>query len=262
MGLDPEYDLLPPSLLSAFPAVQDALFEFNRQIIQATAHWACAFKPNLAFYEQNGPPGLVALKKTCDFLRENYPEIPIILDAKRGDIASTNRGYAATFFDYYRADGLTVQPYLGKEALIPFLSRPDKEIFVLCRTSNPGAAEFQDLKIEGEPLFLKIARAAQEDWNRENNVGLVAAATYPNELAAVRKAAPDLPLLIPGIGAQGGSLAEVIKNGLDQHQSGIIINASRSIIYASREGDFGQAAGKVAETLALEIKSLLAQGNS
>ncbi len=257
VGLDSVYEQLPASLTQAFPAVEAALFEFNRQIITATARFVCAFKPNLAFYEQSGPPGLVALKRTCDFLRENYPMIALILDAKRGDIASTNQAYATALFDYYGADAVTVQPYLGREALKPFLSRPDKHSFVLCRTSNPGAAELQNLKVEGEPLYLKVARLAQEEWNTEGNVGLVAGATYPAELAQVRAAAPDLPLLIPGIGAQGGDLAAVLANGRDRHGGAIIISASRSIIYASSQENFAEAAGLAAEKTCQEIKNLI-----
>lgn len=257
VGLDGEYEQLPASLISKYGAVEDALFEFNRQIIAATARWVCAYKPNLAFYEQSGPRGMMALKRTSDFLRENYPDIAIIMDAKRGDIASTNRGYAASFFDYYGADALTVQPYLGREALLPFLERTEKLIFVLCRTSNPGAKEIQNLQVEGEPLYLRIARSAQDDWNRESNIGLVAGATYPEELAKIREAAPDLPLLIPGIGAQGGDLATVLKNGLDRHRSGVVISSSRSIIYASKEADFAEAAGQAAEKMAQEIRELV-----
>ncbi|MEI6045780.1 MAG: orotidine-5'-phosphate decarboxylase [Chloroflexota bacterium] len=257
VGLDSDYEQLPTHLHSAFPNVQDSLFEFNRQIIVATARWVSAFKPNLAFYEQSGLPGLMALKRTCDFLKKNYPDIPIILDAKRGDIGNTNRGYATSFFDYYGADAVTVQPYLGREALVPFLSHSDKHIFVLCRTSNPGGAEIQKLLVEGEPLYLKIARLVQDDWNRLDNVGLVAGATYPEEIAAIRAVAPDLPLLIPGVGSQGGDLVSALKNGLDRHGGGVIINSSRSIIYASEGEDFAEAAGKEAEKVATEIRRII-----
>ncbi len=257
VGLDSDYRQLPSNLLADYPAPEDALFEFNKRIIQATASYTCAYKPNLAFYEQSGPPGLVALKRTCDFLRENYPDISLILDAKRGDIASTNEGYAASFFEYYRADALTVQPYLGRESLLPFLARADKLIFVLCRTSNPGGAEIQNLKIGDEALYLRIAKLAQNDWNQSGNVGLVAGATYPAELAAIREAAPDLPLLVPGIGAQGGDLAAVLKQGLDRFRGGLVINASRSIISASSGPDFAEAAERAAQKTAHDIKDLL-----
>jgi len=258
VGLDAEYTRLPATLVAKFPAVEDGLFEFNRRIIVATARWVCAYKPNLAFYEQSGPAGLIALKRTCDFLHENYPDIPLILDAKRGDIASTNQGYAAAFFDYYRADAVTVQPYLGRESLLPFLKRAEKHIFVLCRTSNPGGAELQNLRIapEGEPLYLKLAKLAQNEWNLKENVGLVAGATFPAELAAIREAAPDLPLLVPGVGAQGGDLAAVLQGGLDRYRSGLIINSSRGIIYASNQADFAEAAGQATEKLAQEIRNL------
>jgi orotidine-5'-phosphate decarboxylase len=255
--LDSDYAQLPDAVTGKSSAVEDALFEFNRQIIAATARWVCAYKPNLAFYEQNGPAGLVALKRTCDFLHEFFPDVPIILDAKRGDIASTNQGYASALFDYYGADAVTVQPYLGREALLPFLARPEKHVFVLCRTSNPGGAEIQNLKVDGEPLYLKIARLAQEEWNQQENVGLVTGATYPEELAQVRAVAPDLPLLVPGIGSQGGDLANALKNGLDQHRGGVIISASRSIIYASHQADFAEAAGQATEKLAHEIREIV-----
>ncbi len=257
VGLDGSYSRLPVELAHLPP--EDALFEFNRQIITATFEYAAAYKPNIAFYEQSGPPGLQALKRTCDWLRATHPLIPILLDAKRGDLASTNQAYAAAFFDYYAVDALTVHAYLGGEALAPFLNRADKGIFVLCRTSNPESAEIQLLELNdrqpAEPLYLRVARLASgPQWNRQGNVGLVAGATYPQELALIRQAAPDLPLLIPGIGAQGGELQAVLSNGLDRHGAGVLINASRSIIYASSGEDFARAARQAAARLADEIQ--------
>lgn len=257
VGLDPDYEQLPSALLDPSPTVEDTIFEFNRRIIETTARYVCAYKPNLAFYEQNGPAGLVALKRTCDFLKENYPGILVILDAKRGDIASTNRGYAAALFDYYRGDAVTLHPYLGREALVPFLVRPDKLNFILCRTSNLGGAEIQSLRVDGEPLYMRIARMAQEEWNHDENVGLVAGATYPHEIAEIRAVAPDLPLLVPGIGSQGGDLEAALKNGRDQYGGGLIISSSRSIIYASSGEDFAEAAGQAAEKLATQIKDIM-----
>lgn len=253
-----------PAPLAGQPP-EEALFEFNRQIIEATAEYAAAYKPNIAFYEQSGPPGLVALKRTCDWLQSRYPEIPILIDAKRGDLASTNEGYATAFFDYYGADAITAQPYLGAGALAPFLDRADKGVFVLCRTSNPDSAEIQGLLVgdsqgQNEPLFIRIARlAAGPEWNRNRNVGLVAGATHPVELGQIRQIAPDLPLLIPGVGAQGGELSLVLQNGLDAQGQGVLINASRSIIYASKGADFAEAARREADSLAKAMRQGQAQ---
>ncbi len=259
VGLDISVDKLPASLATL--PVEDSLFEFNRQIIEATAEYSAVFKPNVAFYEQSGPPGLVALKRTCDWLRSRFPEIPILLDAKRGDLASTNEGYAAAFFDYYGGDALTAQPYLGSGALAPFLDRPEKGVFVLCRTSNPDSAQLQGLTVaasgdfQAEPLFHRVARLASSPvWNYNMNVGLVAGATFPAELGQIRQIAPTLPLLIPGIGAQGGELGQVLENGLDQQGAGVLINASRSIIYASKGQDFAEAAHREAAALAQSMR--------
>jgi orotidine-5'-phosphate decarboxylase len=277
VGLDSDFSALPPTLTKRYPNVEDAIFEFNRQIIDATAAFVCAFKPNLAFYEQSGPPGMVALKRTCDYIRKQPGSaIPIILDAKRGDIASTNKGYAASFFDYYQADAVTVQPYLGREALEPFLERADKGVIVLCRTSNSGSAEIQNLLISPlgngpagapshqplqsdvtEALYLKVARLAASAWNYNRNVSLVAGATYPAELKLIRQTAPNLPLLVPGIGAQGGDISTVMQNGLNAEQQGLIISSSRSIIFASNGPDFAAAAHQEAKKLAEQIRQAL-----
>ncbi len=258
VGLDGSVEKLP-ALFAGQPP-EEALFEFNRQIIEATAEYAAAFKPNIAFYEQSGPPGLVALKRTCDWLRSRHAEIPILMDAKRGDLASTNEAYAAAFFNYYQADALTVQPYMGAGALAPFLDRADKGVFVLCRTSNPDAAQIQGLEVVGEPLYLTVARlAAGPEWNRNGNVGLVAGATFPAELGRIRATAPDLPLLIPGVGAQGGELGPVLEYGLDAKGVGVLINASRSIIYASSGPDFATAARQEAARLAQAMREGQAQ---
>lgn len=257
VGLDSAVEKLPARFRGQPP--EDTLFEFNRQIIEATAAHAAAFKPNIAFYEQSGPPGLVALQRTCDWLRERYPHIPILIDAKRGDLASTNEAYATAFFKVYQADAITVQPYLGAGALAPFLDRADKGIFVLCRTSNPDSAEIQGLGVSTESgselLYMRVARlAAGPEWNRHGNIGLVAGATYPKELGQIRQAAPDVPLLIPGVGTQGGELDAVLANGLDAQGAGVLINASRSIIYASSGDDFAQAAATEAARLSLAMQ--------
>ncbi|MDB5082333.1 MAG: Orotidine 5-phosphate decarboxylase [Chloroflexi bacterium] len=259
VGLDISADKLPASL-AGLP-VEDSLFEFNRQIIEATAEFAAVYKPNVAFYEQSGPPGMIALKRTCDWLKSRFPELPILLDAKRGDLASTNEGYAAAFFDYYGGDAITAQPYLGAGALAPFLDRPEKGVFVLCRTSNPDSAQIQGItaaasgNFQEEPLYQRVARlAAGPEWNYNGNIGLVAGATFPSELGLIRQIAPALPLLIPGIGAQGGELGQVLENGLDNQGAGVLINASRSIIYASKGANFAEAAGREAASLAQSMR--------
>lgn len=198
-------------------------FEFNKTIIDATHDLVCAYKPNIAFYEES----LEILKQTARYIQETHPDIPIILDAKRADIGNTNEAYAKNIFDNWGFDAVTVHPYLGKEALEPFLKRTDKGIIVLVRTSNPGAGEFQDLLVSGKPLYQVVAQHVK-NWG--NNIAVVVGATYPEELKKVRKIVGDMPILIPGIGAQGGDLEAAIKNGLNSKKQGIIISVSRSII--------------------------------
>lgn len=255
VGLDTDYCKLPLSVKKA--SVAESLFNFNKEIIEATAGYCCAFKPNSAFYEGYGLEGLQALIETNRFIRENYPEIPIILDAKRADIGNTNLGYVKAAFEVYSAHAITVHPYLGQEALQPFLEREEYGVIVLCHTSNPGAAEFQELQSSGRELYQIVASRVSRDWNFNHNCGLVVGATYPRQLAEVRRLAPDLPILIPGIGAQGGDLAQTVKNGLNSNGKGIIINSSRGIIYASNGTDFGQAARDEAAKLDLAIKGLI-----
>lgn len=222
---------------------------FNKAIIYATQDLVCAYKPNTAFYESRGAQGIEDLKNTCDFLRGHYPDVPIIIDAKRGDIGNTNGGYASFVFDYLGADAITIHPYLGKEAVQPFLDRKDKGIIVLCRTSNPGAGELQDLIFDGKPLYQIIAQNVVQNWNSNENCGLVVGATYPTELEIVRRIAGNMPVLIPGIGAQGGDVEKTVKAGKDNHGKNAIINAGRSIIFASSGLDYAQAARKETETL-------------
>lgn len=207
-------------------------FEFNKKIIDATHDLVCAYKPNMAFYESAGIEGIESLKKTTGYLTDNFPEIPIILDAKRGDIGNTNEGYVQFAFEYLHADAITLHPYMGKKSLEPFLKREDKMFFILCRTSNEGAGEFQDLKIDNKPLYEIVAEHIVNDWNYNGNCGLVVGATYPEELKKIREIAPGLPLLIPGIGAQGGDVEKTVKAGIDKNGESAIINASRSIIFA------------------------------
>lgn len=255
VGLDADYTKLPPHLQKE--SVTDALFQFNRAIINSTKDYCCAFKPNSAFYEGYGLAGLDALIQTNRYIRDTYPEIPIILDAKRADIGNTNSGYVKAVKEVFGADAITVHPYLGKEALKPFLDEADLGVIVLCHTSNPGAGEFQELGIQEIELYKKVAFNVSTGWNYNHNCALVVGATYPGQIGEVRAIAPELPLLIPGIGAQGGDLEKTVRYGLDQKGGGIIINASRSIIYASSDVDFAQAAGREAARMDQAIKKYL-----
>jgi orotidine-5'-phosphate decarboxylase len=251
VGLDSDYSKLPQKMKGK--SVEDALFEFNREIIQATAPHCGAFKPNIAFYEGYGTEGLSALIKTNRFIRERYPMHPVILDAKRADIGNTNTGYVKAAFEIFQAHAVTVHPYLGREALEPFLAEKDRGVIVLCHTSNPGAGEFQELKMNGVELYKVVAAKVSREWNYNGNCGLVVGATFPEQLAEVRQIAGDLPILIPGIGAQGGDLEHTVVSGLNSTGKGIIINASRSIIYASERDDFAPAAAAEAARLEAEI---------
>lgn len=233
VGLDPDYSKLPQNLKNG-ASVEDNLFSFNQNIIDQTADLVCAYKLQSAFYEVFGEVGWKVLKKTALYIQEKYPDIPIILDAKRGDIGSSNEAYATAIFDYLGFDAVTVHPYLGEEALEPFLKRTDKGIIVLVRTSNPGAPEFQDLIIEGKgvPLYQVVAENVTKNWNHNGNLGVVVGATYPEELKKVREIVGDLPILIPGIGAQGGDIEETVKAGQDSKGQGMIISSSRGIIFS------------------------------
>lgn len=257
VGLDSDYRKIPAQL-QKLPALE-GIFRFNRAIVEATADFCCAYKPNSAFYEGHGSAGVEALIRTNKFIRENYPEHLLILDAKRADIGNTNLGYAQAAFEIFQAHAITVHPYLGGEALLPFLEDRKRGVFVLCHTSNPGAAEFQELKINGTELYKVVATRVSKEWNRNQNCGLVMGATFPEQLAEVRKVADDLPFLIPGIGAQGGDLERTVINGINRQGNGIIINASRSIIYASSGADFAQAAARKAAILNEAIQAIINQ---
>jgi orotidine-5'-phosphate decarboxylase len=256
VGLDTDYKQLP-AIIKEQPTIEEAIFTFNRAIIDVTAPLVCAYKPNSAFYEAHGEAGLRALKRTISYSRNIFPHIPIILDAKRADIGSTNTGYVLSAFDHLGVDAITVHPYLGKEALAPFLARKDKGIIVLAKTSNPGSGEFQDLPVgeSQEPLYQVIARNVAQHWNSNGNCALVVGATYPAELRRVRQFVGDMPLLIPGIGAQGGDIAATVAACQDSRGWGMIINSSRSIIYASRDDDFAQAAYVATAKLRDEINA-------
>lgn len=236
VGLDPVKEKIPKFLLKK----TDPFFAFNKEIIDATNDLVCAYKPNIAFYEAEGIKGLKSLEKICHYLRKNYPEIIIVLDAKRADIDSTNLGYSKMAFDFLGVDAITLHPYLGREAIQPFLDLKNKYFFILCKTSNPGAGELQDLKVsKGKKLYIHLADQVVKKWNKNDNCGLVVGATYPKELKEIRKIAKDLIFLIPGIGAQGGDL----KKTLQADPSGkFLINSSRSIIYADSTKKFAEKA--------------------
>lgn len=203
-------------------------FEFDKTIVDQTADLVCCYKLQSAFYNRLKESNL---QKTVSYIKKTHLDIPVILDAKRGDIGSTNQAYAKAIFDDLSFDGVTVHPYLGEQSLKPFLERSEKAIFVLVRTSNPGAGEFQDLKVDGKPLYQVVAEHVK-DWNKQGNLGVVVGATYPEELKIVRQIVGNLPILVPGIGAQGGDLKATIENGLDSNNQGLIINSSRGIIFA------------------------------
>ncbi len=248
VGLDTDPSLIPE---------KTSIFEFNKAIIDATSDLVCAYKPNIAFYEAMGLPGLEALKKTRDYIPK---EIPVIIDAKRGDIGNTAQAYARSLFEHYAFDAMTASPYLGFDSLQPFIEYRDRGIFILCRTSNPGAADFQSLSVQmegGSKMLFEIVAEKVNSWNTHGNLGLVVGATFPKELKLIRERYPAMPLLIPGIGAQGGELSETVKYGADAKHEKTIINSSRQILYASKGKDFAAAARKAAEDMRNKINSFL-----
>lgn len=251
IGLDSDFGKIPPHLKSE----KHPQFVFNKKIIDKTFNLVCAYKINSAFYEARGAKGIEELKMTCDYLSKKYSDIPIILDAKRGDIGNTNDSYAKFMFGYLNADAITINPYLGEEANSSFLQFKDKGIFILCKTSNPGADEFQNLKISSKPLYQVIAEHVANRWNKNNNCILVVGATYLEELKTVRKIVGEMIFLIPGIGRQGGDLAKTIEFGINSKKSGIIINSSRDIIFASSTRFFASIAREKTEALKNAINS-------
>jgi orotidine-5'-phosphate decarboxylase len=255
IGLDPDPGRVPAAVAPS-AATAERVVEFNRAIVERTAGLACAYKPNAAFYEALGADGFWALRETVAAIRDAAPGAVVLLDAKRGDIGSTNAGYVTAAFDELGVDAITVHPYLGGEALAPFLERREKLIFVLARTSNPGAGELQDLPTGGVPLYRQVARTVAGSWNAAGNCGLVAGATYPGELRAIRDdIPPEMPLLVPGAGAQGGDVAAAVAANREVGSSAFLIAAARSVIYASPGEDFAEGARAAAETLDAEIRA-------
>ena len=257
VGLDPNLEKIPESVRQS--GTRETIVAFNRAIVDATHDLVCAFKPNLAFYEVHGDEGSNALRETIAYINEAAPDVPIVLDAKYADVDNSNTAYASAAFDYLRADAVTVNPYPGSLALAPFLDRADKGIIIWCRSSNKGAGEFQDLQIDGERLYTVVARNVVEKWNKNKNCALVVGATYPDELREIRALIGDMPILVPGIGAQNGDLETSVKAGKSQSGRGLILNASRAIIYASSKDDFAKAARAKAEEFHSAIKRALVE---
>lgn len=243
VGLDTDLDRIPTYLLSE----KDPVFSFNKAIIDATQEYCVAYKPNIAFYEAIGVDGWKALGKTIDYLHSEYPEIYTIADAKRGDIGNTSRMYAKAFFEDLGFDSITVAPYMGKDSVEPFLEFKDRHTILLALTSNEGAFDFQTLKYDDEELYKKVIRKSRE-WNNSENLMYVVGATKAEYLAEIRKIIPENFLLVPGVGAQGGSLEEVCKYGITK-DVGLLVNSSRKIIYASDSSNFAEIAGAKAEAL-------------
>jgi len=251
IGLDIDLAKIPSHLLQE----EDPIFAFNKAIIDATHQLAVAYKPNMAFYEAYGLEGWKALEKTITYLNENYPEIYTIADAKRGDIGNTSTRYAKAFFSDLNFDSITVAPYMGEDSVVPFLEFENKHTILLALTSNRGAFDFQTKKINGDEVYKKVIKTSLT-WKNNHNLMYVVGATKAEYFKEIRKIAPNNFLLVPGVGAQGGSLAEVCKYGLNE-KVGLLINSSRGIIYASAEANFAQAAASKAKELQEEMEKIL-----
>lgn len=246
VGLDPDPLRFPEHLRRA----DDSIFEFCKSIVDATADLVCAFKPQIAYFASAGAED--ALQRLIAYIRGAHPAVPVILDAKRGDMASTAQHYAREVFERYNAHAVTLSPYLGFDSIEPYLAYAERGAFLLCRTSNAGGSDLQMLNTDGERLYERVARLAVT-WNRGGQLGLVVGATYPDELARVRELVGEMPLLVPGIGAQGGDLEGSVKAGQTTHGAGIVVNSSRAIIYASPGDDFAAAARRAAQSARDEI---------
>ncbi|GGZ46458.1 orotidine-5'-phosphate decarboxylase [Mesonia mobilis] len=251
IGLDVDLEKIPTHLL----AEEDPIFEFNKAIIDATHHLTVAYKPNIAFYEAYGIKGWQALEKTINYLNEKHPDIFTIADAKRGDIGNTSTRYAKAFFSDLNFDSITVAPYMGEDSVVPFLEFENKHTILLALTSNRGAFDFQTKKVDGEEVYKKVLQTSQT-WKNHHNLMYVVGATKAKYFAAIRKIIPDSFILVPGVGAQGGSVAEVCKYGLND-QVGLLINSARGIIYASTEENFAEAAAEKAKELQQEMQDVI-----
>jgi orotidine-5'-phosphate decarboxylase len=249
VGLDPEIERFPPQIA----AQPSPIFQFNKAIIDATADLVCAYKPQFAHYAAYEAED--QLERTIEYIHRSYPGIPVILDSKRGDVGNTAERYAIEAFERYGADAVTVNPYLGSDSLEPFLKRADKGVIILCRTSNPGARDLQDLEVSGRKLYQVVADLAAREWNSRGNCLLVVGATYPRELAEVREIVASMPFLVPGVGAQGGDVAAAVSSGQTADGTGLIISSSRGILYAGCDSDFSAAARSAAQALRDQINS-------
>jgi orotidine-5'-phosphate decarboxylase len=247
VGLDPE----PSKFPARFAADPDAVFNFCRAIVDATAPFVCSFKPQIAHFASLGAED--ALARLVAHVHAAHPGIPVILDSKRGDIGSTAQHYAAEAFDRYQADAVTANPYLGRDSVQPFLDRADRGVVILCRTSNPGAGDLQDLLVAGQPLYQHVAAKVANEWNAHGNCALVVGATWPEQLREVRNIVGDVPFLVPGVGAQGGDVEAVVRNAKTADGTGLVVSSSRAILYASTGDDFAQAAADAARVLRDEI---------
>jgi orotidine-5'-phosphate decarboxylase len=253
VGLDPEIESFPRAIQSGAAPI----LEFNKAIIEATADLVCAYKPEFAHYAAYGAED--QLQRTIEYIHRHHPDIPVVLDAKRGDVGNTAKRYAIEAFERYGADAVTVNPYLGIDSLEPFLAFEDRGTFVLCRTSNPGARDLQDLAVAGSNpsrasspvrrLYHVVAELAAASWNSRGNCGLVVGATYPAELGEVRAIVGDMPVLVPGVGAQGGDIEQAIRLGRARTGCGLLLSSSRAILYASSGEDFAQAAREATQSL-------------
>ncbi|HEX7417270.1 MAG TPA: orotidine-5'-phosphate decarboxylase [Steroidobacteraceae bacterium] len=247
VGLDPELERLP----AALGREHESIYRFNCAVIDATADLVCAYKPQIAHYAAVGAER--ELERTIAYVHAVHPDIPVLLDAKRGDVGHTAERYAIEAFERYGADAVTVNPYLGSDSLAPFLKYRDRGVFVVCRTSNAGARDLQDLETGGGRLFEAVARLAATAWNEHGNCGLVVGATYPRDLAAVRAIVDDMPLLLPGVGAQGGDVAAAVTSGRTARGDGLLVSSSRAILYASGGADFAAAARLATQALRGDI---------
>jgi orotidine-5'-phosphate decarboxylase len=243
VGLDPDMARLPVQ----FQHDPNGIYKFCTAIIDATADLACAFKPQIAYFAALGAER--QLEDICSYVRENYPHIPLIMDSKRGDIGATAKQYAREAYDRYGADAVTVSPYMGSDSVEPYMEWKDRGVIVLCRTSNPGGSDLQFLSVDGKPLYQHVARLVAEKWNANGQCALVVGATFPEELAQVRAIVGDMPLLVPGVGAQGGDVEATVKSGRTANGTGMMINSSRAILYAAQQPgeDFAAAARRVAQ---------------
>jgi orotidine-5'-phosphate decarboxylase len=249
VGLDPEIERFPPQVVDQ----ASPIFQFNKAIIDATADLVCAYKPQFAHYAAYEAED--QLERTIDYIHRTYPGIPVILDSKRGDVGNTAERYAIEAFERYHADAVTVSPYLGGDSIEPFLKYEEKGVIILCRTSNPGAGDLQDLEVGGRRLFHIVADLAARRWNTRGNCALVVGATYPRELAEVREIVGNMPFLVPGVGAQGGDVAQAVQSGQTAAGAGLVISSSRGILYASSGEDFVSAAREATLKLREQINA-------